>query len=323
MPLPTTNFLKTLHLIQLAKREEGATFSEIEEKTGFTRRNVTDLGNTLQDQVGVFPFSPVDYMDFMVEGDRVKIFYHLKLARPLNLSNLDILALNLALQWATQKKLIELGTAASISKKIEATQPAESRGFVVDGIHFLAADDTPGGEFLGPISKAVQEHRHTRLTYFSQNQGETSWRTVAPFRLYLHEGVWYLRAYDTHPPHGKPDWRTFRLDRIRDVEVDEKGFNPDTLPNPGEGGKLFDFGNGTMTATRTQFNATAARYIREMVPTHQIEELEDGKLVLHYSVTGFPYFKAFVLQFGADAEVLDPAQYRDAIAEQLEQLLDH
>lgn len=319
MPLPTTNFIEVLQIIQLASRKGGVTFEEIQERVGFTPSEVLRLRDTLN-LVEIPPFLPDDIIDLMVTGNRVEICCHLNLAKPLNLSSQDILALNLALKWGTQQALIDPGIAAAISHKIHSSQQ-HGHGFEMDGLRILVADDTPGRELLEPLSKAAQECHQTHFDYFSQHQGETTARTVAPYRLYVREGIWYLRAYEEIPSNGKAGWRTFRLDRIRNLIVREVGFNPDSLPETQQGERLFVFEDGDKILTRTRFSPATARYIREMAPSDQIQELHEGGLILKYPVAGFPYFRSFVLQFGTDALVLEPASFRDAIVDQLERLI--
>ncbi len=321
MALPTTNFLEVLRLIQLASREGGVTFEEIQREMGYSRGKVLQLCDALN-QVEVPPAQPDDIMDFMIEGDRVEVYYHLNLAKPLNLSHRDILALVLALEFAAQNKVIEPGMVDSISRKIHLARQDGQHSFEAGGIQVLAADDTPGRDFIVPLSNAIKQNRRVNLVYYSQHQGQTSRRPVAPFRLYFREGVWYLRAYEMQPEHTETGWRTFRLDRIREVEVSQEDFDPESLPETEEGKKLFVFEDGSKTLTRTRFLPHTARYIREMAPAERIEEKGDGELVLTYEVAGFPYFRSFVLQFGEDAEVLEPEHFRKAVKDQLERLLE-
>jgi predicted DNA-binding transcriptional regulator YafY len=272
--------------------------------------------------VEIPPAQPDDILDFMVEGDRVEVFYHLNLAKPLNLSNRDVLALVLALEWAAQTQVIDAGMASSISRKIHMAHQGGEHGFNSGGVHVLAADDTPGREFIVPLANAIEESRCVQFVYFSQHKGQTSRRTVSPYRLYFREGVWYLRAYEEDGVSPGPGWRTFRLDRIHELQLGEEDFDPDSLPEIEEGEKLFVFEDGSKTRTRTRFFPRTARYIREMAPLKHIEECGNGELVLTYEVAGFPYFKSFVLQFGVDAEVLEPEHFRKAVADQLKRVLE-
>ena len=321
MALPTTNFIEVLRLIQLASREGGVTFEEIRQEVGYPRGMILQLCDALN-QVEIPPAQPDDIMDFMIEGDRVEVYYHLNLAKPLNLSDRDVLALVLALEWASQIKVIDPGMTASILSKVNQARQNGEHGFDAGGIQVLAAEDTPGRELIGPLGKAVKEYRPVQLVYFSQHQGQTTRRRVAPYRLYFREGVWYLRAYEMQPEHTEPGWRTFRLDRIREIEVSQEDFDPNSLPETEEGEKLFVFEDGSKTLTRTRFLPPTARYIREMAPPAQIEDRKDGELILSYEVAGFPYFRSFVLQFGGDAEVLEPEHFRNAVGDQLKRLLE-
>lgn len=84
---------------------------------------------------------------------------------------------------------------------------------------------------------------------------------------------------------------------------------------------LFLFEDGKLTHTETRFAAPSARYIRELLPDNLIDNQNDDSILLKYPVAGFPYFRSFVLQFGPDAVVLQPGDFRDAIIDHLDRLI--
>jgi predicted DNA-binding transcriptional regulator YafY len=50
---------------------------------------------------------------------------------------------------------------------------------------------------------------------YTSYSGEETQREISPYGLVVHGGRWYLAAYD----HDREDLRTFRVDRLRNVEM--------------------------------------------------------------------------------------------------------
>lgn len=75
---------------------------------------------------------------------------------------------------------------------------------------------------------------------------------------------------------------------------------------------------------KVKFSSQVARYIKERTwaPNQRIvEDAEDGSLTLEMETSGWLDVKRWVLSYGKDAEVLEPAKMREEIAEELKQCL--
>ena len=74
-------------------------------------------------------------------------------------------------------------------------------------------------------------------------------------------------------------------------------------------------GSGPPQRVRLRFAPTAARYVREKVwhPSQSLSKRKDGGVVLTMKVTTLLEVKRWVLSFGAECEVLEPAQLRREI----------
>ncbi len=71
------------------------------------------------------------------------------------------------------------------------------------------------------LATAAHEHHDLRFTY-ANRAGATSTRHAEPYRQVLLDRHWYLLAWDL----DRADWRTFRVDRIANVEVPGSTFTP-------------------------------------------------------------------------------------------------
>ncbi|SDR29822.1 WYL domain-containing protein [Pseudovibrio sp. Tun.PSC04-5.I4] len=74
-------------------------------------------------------------------------------------------------------------------------------------------------EAMSPINEAFLMSKCVEISYSDQN-GNTSKRTIEPHYLFLSYPVWYVMAWD----HLRDAVRTFRCDRIKSSNLTETGF---------------------------------------------------------------------------------------------------
>ncbi|GAB2701802.1 helix-turn-helix transcriptional regulator [Nocardia thraciensis] len=79
-------------------------------------------------------------------------------------------------------------------------------------------------EVLTALAAAAARHEHVAFTYTSP--AATTRRRVEPYRQVHMHLRWYLLAWDL----DRGDWRTFRVDRIGELEVAATRFTPRPLP---------------------------------------------------------------------------------------------
>ncbi|MFE0041335.1 helix-turn-helix transcriptional regulator [Streptomyces sp. NPDC059015] len=87
---------------------------------------------------------------------------------------------------------------------------------------------------LTALAAAVTGRERLRFGYRS-GDGAESRRLVEPYRLVSTGRRWYLVAYDL----GREDWRTFRVDRVRDPFPTGARFTPRELPTGGDAAEFF------------------------------------------------------------------------------------
>jgi predicted DNA-binding transcriptional regulator YafY len=80
-------------------------------------------------------------------------------------------------------------------------------------------------DLLGVLALACRDHERVRFRYVS-GSGEETQRLVEPHALVAAERNWFLVCWDLR----RDDWRTFRLDRVRDVFGTRLRFEPRDLP---------------------------------------------------------------------------------------------
>ncbi|GAA2275063.1 hypothetical protein GCM10009853_031350 [Glycomyces scopariae] len=119
-------------------------------------------------------------------------------------------------------------SALSVLAKLEQVLPPRLRRRVSALAPALRHSPGTGGvatEVLTDLALACRDRERVRLAY-SPAGGERQERRVEPHALVPAAGHWYLVCWDLH----RADWRTFRVDRVGEVEHLRVGFAPRELP---------------------------------------------------------------------------------------------
>jgi predicted DNA-binding transcriptional regulator YafY len=170
------------------------------------------------------------------------------------------------------------------------------------------------------VLNALLQNRLLTCSYASPASGQETERTVAPHHLQHYMGSWVLIGWC----HLKKDWRKFFLSRMSNPVMSAESFAPRPKKEwePLIQSAFGIFQGGTPVPVVLQFNPFRAQWIREQAwhPEQKIENLSDGGLKLTLPVTDFREVKMKVLQFGADVEVIEPAELRKEIREEIEKM---
>jgi predicted DNA-binding transcriptional regulator YafY len=167
------------------------------------------------------------------------------------------------------------------------------------------------------VLTAQRLRRKVLLRYKSLSSNRITPRRVHPYHLFNHRGDWYLAAWD----EPRRAVRTFALHRIRRATLTTEGYEiPRTFTFRKYMSDAFAIQKGEKrVAVAVRFAPRQARWIRERRwhRSARLQEELDGGLVLHLQVAETSEIKRWVLQFGAEAEVLRPASLRRAVAQDL------
>ena len=210
---------------------------------------------------------------------------------------------------------------ASAFRKIQALLPGEVKVLPDRLESLLSLDLGPLPSADADIFKAVvtglARRRRLVIRYKSNSSGRTLDRTVEPQRVFNLRGHWYLAAYD----HNRKATRDFALHRIRRVTVSTEPVAPE---------RRFDFRaymadalgiekGGPVPNVALRFSERQARWIRERRwhRTQRIQERLDGGCVLRMRLAVTGELLRWVMQFGAEAEVLAPKSLRRRLAAEL------
>jgi predicted DNA-binding transcriptional regulator YafY len=170
------------------------------------------------------------------------------------------------------------------------------------------------------IDEAVQNKIIIRLTYYSASSDQTKLRTIHPYHLHNDKGIWYVIAYC----ETRRAIRFFALNRISNLTLTEKLFQVQTDFHLNNYLKdAFDMvRQETPMQVELKFSAYQARWIRERV-WHASQELlpqPDGSLVVRFKSSGLDSLKRWILRYGAEVEVLQPEELRQAIRDEIQKM---
>lgn len=172
------------------------------------------------------------------------------------------------------------------------------------------------------LERAIRDNRQIWMVYYTASRDDRNERTINPYHLYNIRGDWYLLAHD----HWRDNVRNFHIGRIEEWRVLDKQFEPDASFSAEQfmsRGFLTEVGEAQDIAIR--FDAYQARWIREREwhPTQEpLEELPDGSVILRFRSGGINEIKRWVMQWGSHAEVLQPAELREAVEQEVRNLAD-
>lgn len=151
---------------------------------------------------------------------------------PLNLTLEELEALHLGLSVVS--KASDEATrqaAASLSAKVDAALP-EDRSAPASGLGFAVypfAEAARGFVHMAPIRAAIRSRRKIEITYAAPGKSDTE-RTIRPLQMEYWGRIWTLTAWC----ELRQDFRVFRVDRIRTLDVAFESFEEDpgrTLAN--------------------------------------------------------------------------------------------
>jgi predicted DNA-binding transcriptional regulator YafY len=183
----------------------------------------------------------------------------------------------------------------------------------------LAIDYRAHGKVVATFERATRERLVVACRYQALSTGELTAREIEPGELYWDPGLESL--YVIGWCRLRQDVRVFAVHRFAAVTLTEQRF----LPKPGVRSKAvlkdaFRVWRGdAVEKVRVRFSRSAAGEIRERTwgPGQRIEDAPGGEVVLTVEVAGLVEVARWVMGFGGEAEVIDPAGLRTLVAERL------
>lgn len=316
--------------VRLLSRPAGASINELIAEMGVERNTVYRLKKTLERLIG----APLDEVDGIALPDKRWKYpdgftIKLPLCDKLGLSTPELVALyalrmNAGLFGGSvisddiESAFVKIGTTLS---------PAAKKMLENYSNLFISVPKTPKNfsehaEIIEELSMAILERTTCTICYsaFSDKDVTEKRYNIDPLHFFERDGGLYIFAVSSH-------YKTVRLlavERIRSIELTDlqfvwpKDFDPVALLK-----KAFGLYWDDPLEVKIWFSADQARYIseRQWAQEQEITESNDGSVVLWMKTSGWYDVKKWVLSFGAEARVLEPAHLQDKVRNEVEKML--
>ncbi len=286
-----------------------APIADVAKKLGVSKDELLGYVDTLL-LCGKPPFTPADLLEITVEGDTITLELDQSLGRPVRFTAQEAIAVSVALSNLRATSAAAVADVAnSALEKIGARlskDVAEEVGAVEHRIAIEAEDDP--GERLALLERAVEEKRVAEIEYWSASRGELAARRIHPYLLAQHLGWWYVIAHD----EARRALRTFKLERMRAARLTGERFERDPGFDAGpwrQAGEQLFVTQESVQVARIRFHPPLAALL-----ARKKELAADGTAIREIRYVSPEGLASYVLGLGPAAEVLEPAELRQAVA---------
>lgn len=274
-------------------------------------RDVKALSDRFGDPAGF-----VEAVQIFVEPDRLQVRSD-HFLRPMRLTVAELAALELGLAILSREGPPDERPAVSGARaRLEAALAKLPGDEVADGLRHAEVADLADPTVLADLRRAYRESRKIRLRYRKADAENASERLACPFAILFASGRWYLVA----KCDGADGIRVFRVDRVEAVELLAERYQ---VPASFQVDEVFANGKAFASAVaekvRIRFAPRVARWIAER-EGRGVEG--DGTYVQELPLADLDWVVRYSLQYGAEAEVLEPATARAAVTQRLREIAE-
>ncbi len=213
---------------------------------------------------------------------------------------------NQAMAHKDLQRIIEM-LVSLLPKDDEARGSSRHRSFIVD-LTPWGPVDTPN-QTVQVVQRAVDDARLLAFRY-NDASGRSTSRTVEPHTLIYKGYAWYLLAFC----RLRNDFRIFRLSRISGPRLADGSF---LGRDPGDMHRFFQFDDAPSQPVVLRFSPTVRTKVEDSFPGAELIHGEDGFITARIELPDDPWIFSFILGFGADAEILAPDSWRQAVKKNL------
>ena len=171
---------------------------------------------------------------------------------------------------------------------------------------------------LKTINRAILEHRIVEIQYESVGKPVTK-RLIEPYGLAVYQSSIYVVAAAHEVEDPKERMRNWKLDRFRHVTALDDYFKADESLDLSKhlGKSIGIFSGDDATLVKIRLGQFAAAWVREdpWHPDQTLDPTDNGGAILTVPASHPREVLPKVLSLGADAEVIGPPSFRQAVAE--------
>lgn len=294
---------RILALIPYVLDRDGVDIDEVKQRFNYTQDQLTKDLNTIF-VCGLPGYGPGDLMEAYVDENEVIIDaadFFSKAPRLTPPEALGLLAAGLTVIGSGEGSP---ALESAVQKLTKVTMPDADSSLVVDVMDH--------SENVGDLRTAAADHKAVQITYRSVGKEETTERVIEPWSVFTTLGRWYV--------HGHcrlvDDARTFRVDRIRDIDVLGETFEPPKeIPVPGVGYAPSEDDISCVIDLKPQ-----ARWVLEYYPVEVIDDAA-SRIRIRFHAPDAEVPARLLFRLGEDAGIVDGPEVVTRLAQVGSQLL--
>jgi predicted DNA-binding transcriptional regulator YafY len=195
--------------------------------------------------------------------------------------------------------------------------PKEKQSIILRAPQAIQSDVLEKSLMILPI--CIQERRSVDIVYHTRGNEKETARTIDPYGLVLHEGIWILIGFC----NLRKQIRSFALDRIVSIEERNRYFTPrDDFSLEEHFSRAWGIIDGEEKKVVVRFRKEAADYILRRDSWHPSEKrkvLPDGGVELTFIVAGTLEVKKWIYSWLPHVEVIRPLSLRRQVWQELAQ----
>lgn len=304
---------RLLAVLPLFADEREVSFGELTRRTGMNAEALLEDLSAITDRADV-PGGFVETIGIEL-GDKSVAIRASRFMRPMRLTVPELCALELGVAMLRASSTPDEWTAIDRARKrireLIVKLPLESTPLP----WHAAAPAESDSPILATMRKAVATRHRVLLAYRGSGDQRSTERLIEPYGVISSHGVWYTAARIA----DGSGLRFFRLDRMESAIMRDDVFTiPDGFSLNGVLTSGRPFHSDATATMRVRYSPHIARWIaeRESQPLD-----DDGSITITHQVADREWAVRHVLQYGPDAEVLEPASLRADISQRLTAML--
>jgi len=288
---------RILALIPFVLENQSANVAEILERFDYTEDQLTRDLNTVF-VCGLPGYGPGDLMEAYIDEDEVVIDAADYFTRAPRLTATEALGLLAA-------GMTVLGTGEA-THTLESAVKKLTQAVMPDADSALAVDILDESENVGALREAATRAQVVHIVYRSVGKEETTERDIEPWSVFATLGRWYVTGH-CRLVDGE---RTFRVDRIRDLEIlDEVFTRPKKVPEPGVG---YSASPGDVVCDIDLYQK--ARWVLEYYPVEVVREYKT-KTRIRFSAPDAEVPARLLLRLGDNARLVKGPEVANRVRE--------
>ncbi|MDD5456764.1 MAG: WYL domain-containing protein [Candidatus Margulisbacteria bacterium] len=169
------------------------------------------------------------------------------------------------------------------------------------------------------LTEAIQKKRSVDMKYYTTWSKQHSERLFDPYHLRYTFASWVVIGYC----HLRKQMRVFAISNIEDIKLTKNKFViPDDFSVENFIGNAWGIIKGDPVQIKLRFAEEISEWItqRQWNKTQEVSVNKDGSIILSMTVDGVSEVIQWILSWGSSVEVLEPAELREMVKEEVKRL---